>query len=148
METTYGIGSSKIKICCSSSQKNKTLIYLTQKALLLLYYSLIRSNVMYCLTSWCHGNKIFVNRIQRMANKFVRIIFKMQSRQSLKTVMQKFNVLSVNQLLTTQVALFVYKYEKGTLLLAFNDYLKKRLFQELPYLKLFKILPYLLQDCS
>ena len=44
---------------------------LSKRSLLLLYHSLINSQLSYCILNWCYGNKTLVKRLQRLCYKFV-----------------------------------------------------------------------------
>ena len=46
--------------------------YLNQEILLLLYNSMVKSHLQYCILTWCNGNKTLLQTLQRAANKFIR----------------------------------------------------------------------------
>ena len=45
--------------------------YLSSKAMLSLYHSLLISHVRYCITNWCFGNESKIQQLQRICNKFI-----------------------------------------------------------------------------
>ena len=51
-----------------------------------------------------------VQRVQSAANKFVRLIFKLDLRESVKDSMQQLGILTINQLAELETADFMYKY--------------------------------------
>ena len=63
------------KICVSYGTIKKISKHLDKKTLLVLYNSLIISHIRYCITTWHIGNKTTASKIQRIANKFIRMTF-------------------------------------------------------------------------
>ena len=98
----------KIRITCSVV--NKVRNHLSQRILLLLYNSMIKSHLQYCIMTWCNGNKTMIKHLQTAVNKFIRIIFGLNARDSVKDVMQKHSIFSTNQLEVLETASFMYKY--------------------------------------
>ena len=101
----------KIRITCSVV--NKVRNHLSQRILLLLYNSMIKSHLQYCVMTWCDGNKTMIKHLQAAVNKFIRIIFGLNARDSVKDVMQKHSIFSINQLEELETASFMYKYLSG-----------------------------------
>ena len=54
--------------------------YLDVNTLLLLYHTIVMSYISYCISAWYYGNKTMVNKIQRQANQFIRIIFALKKK--------------------------------------------------------------------
>ena len=104
--------------------------YLNQEILLLLllYNSMVKSHLQYCILTWCNGYKTLLQTLQRAANKFIRLIFKLNYRESVKNTMQQNHILTINQLFETELACFMHRYDHGKLPLACRALLKK-LFQ-------------------
>ena len=48
--------------------------FLTQEALLTLFHSLILSHIRYCITTWCYGHSVLLNKLQKICNKFFNMI--------------------------------------------------------------------------
>ena len=63
------------KICVSYGTIKKISKHLDKKTLLVLYNSLIISHIRYCITTSHIGNKTTASKIQRIANKFIRLTF-------------------------------------------------------------------------
>ena len=78
---------SKIRITCSIVHKIRN--HLSQRILFLLYNSMINSHLQYCIMTWCNGNKTMVKKLQSSVNKCIRLIFKLNYRNSVKTLMQQ-----------------------------------------------------------
>ena len=111
----------KIQITCSIV--NKVRNHLSQRILLLLYNSMIKSHLQYCIVTWCNGNKTMIKHLQTAVNKFIRIIFGLNARDSVKDVMQKHSIFSINQLEELEMASFMYKYLHGNLPETFKNLL-------------------------
>ena len=102
---------------------------LNSKTLLVLYYTMIQSHIMYCICTWCNGNKTLLSNIQRSANKFIRMIFQLDQRASVKSEMQENNILSIDQLMQHETACFMFKYITKALPNAFSNIFHENLIQ-------------------
>ena len=98
------------KISLTTSVVNKIKSLLNKQILFTLYNLLIKSHIQYCILIWGNGNKTMVQRLQSAANKFVRFIFKLDLRESVKNSMQQLGILTINQLGELETANFMYKY--------------------------------------
>ena len=87
--------------------------YLNQEILLLLYNSMVKSHLQYCILTWCNGNKTLQQTLQRAANKFIRLIFKLNYRERVKNTMQQNHILTINQLFEIELACFMHRYDHG-----------------------------------
>ena len=65
--------------------------------------------------TWCNENKTMIKHLQTVVNKFIKIIFGLNTRESVKDVMQKHSIFSINQLKELETASFMYKYLLGDL---------------------------------
>ena len=54
-----------------------------------------------------------IKHLQTAVNKFIRLIFGLNGRDSVKDVMQKHGIFSINQLEVLETASFMYKYLHG-----------------------------------
>ena len=63
----------------------------------------------------CNGNKTMIKHLQTAVNKFIRITFGLNARDSVKDVIQKHSIFSINQLKELETASFMYKYLHGDL---------------------------------
>ena len=88
---------------------------LTTKAMLILYNSLLLSHLRYCITSWCFGNRTKINQLQRICNKFIRAMYGIKRRGCVKNVMIKNELLNIQQLYESEIAILMYKFQKRTL---------------------------------
>ena len=62
--------------------------------------------------------KTLLQNLLRAANKFIRLIFKLKYRESVKNVMQQNHTLTINQLLANELACCMHRYDHGKLPLA------------------------------
>ena len=51
-----------------------------------------------------------VKKLQSSVNKFIRLMFKLNYRDSVKTLKQQYGVLTILQLEELETAIFMYKY--------------------------------------
>ena len=81
---------------------------LDRKTLLLLYHTLVKSHILYCITSWCFDNKTMINKLQCAVNKLMRSIFNVGKRQTVSYHMKDNNLLTIRQIRDLEIATFVY----------------------------------------
>ena len=88
--------------------------HLNKKSLDMLYYSMIVSHIRYCLTTWCNGNETTLLKIQRIANKFIRMIhlYGIHFKGSVKNAMCINGLMTVEQIQQRETACFMFKYSK------------------------------------
>ena len=84
---------------------------------------MIKSHLQYCILTWCNGNKTVVKKLQSSVNKFIRLIFKLNYRDSVKTLMQQYSLLTIHQLEELETASFMYKYLHDNLPVTFRNLL-------------------------
>ena len=88
---------------------------LTTKAMLISYDSLLLSHLRYCITSWCYGNSTTINQLQRICNKFIRAMYGIKWRGYVNNVIIKNELLNIEQLYESEIAILMYKFQKRTL---------------------------------
>ena len=76
---------------------------------------------------WYHGNVALKKKIQACANKFLRIIFYLKPRDSVREVMKENKLLSVNQIYNVELAKLMQKHALGTLPAPFTDIYRDQL---------------------
>ena len=80
--------------------------------MLSLYHSLLLSHVRYCISNWCFGNETRIQQLQRICNKFIRLVFGLKRRESVKKVMKQNGLLTIKQIYQVEIAIFMYKTVK------------------------------------
>ena len=123
------LGSHKWNCYCKKLRINTAVVrriqhYLNQEILLLLYNSMVKSHLLYCILIWCNGNKTLLQTLQRAANRFIRLIFTLNYRESVKNTMQQNHESTINQLFENELASFLHRYDHGKLPLACQVLLK------------------------
>lgn len=93
----------------------KTARFLNRNSLFQLYHSLILSHIRKGIIVWYHGNIALRKKIQACANKFLRIIFFLKPRDSVREIMKENKLLSVNQIFNTELAKLMQQQALGTL---------------------------------
>jgi len=59
MENAHAKILGKMKRSYGATKKKR--MFLNRTHLKILYYSMMQSNIEYCLNTWCHGNTVIVN---------------------------------------------------------------------------------------
>lgn len=93
--------------------------FLDRHSLFQLFHSLIMSHVRNNIVVWHHGHKALRKKIQACANKFLRVIFFLKPRDSVREIMKENNILSVNQIFHLEVSKIMQKVALGTATPAF-----------------------------
>ena len=89
--------------------------YFDKNILLLLYNSLIISHIRYGIGTWYNGNETTVINIQRIVNKFIRMIFGLHHRASVTNIIKENGIMTIDQINKLELCSFMYKYTKGLL---------------------------------
>ena len=95
---------SKLRSVFGTVIKVKSL--LNKRSLLLLYHSLINSQLSYCILNWCYGNKTLVKRLQRLCYKFVKLVFSINSTAC--DIVQENKWLTIDLILTKELIVFMF----------------------------------------
>ena len=114
---------SKLRSVLGTVIKVKSL--LSKRSLLLLYHSLINSQLSYCILNWCYGNKTLVKRLQRLCYKFIELISGINSNSSVCDIMKENKLVAIDQLLTKELIVFMFKQKNGKNPIAFKDIFTK-----------------------
>ena len=114
---------SKLRSVLRTVIKVKSL--LNKRSLLLLYHSLINSQLSYCILNWCFGNKTLVKRLQGLCYKYVKLFFNFNSSSTVCDVMKENKLLTIDQLLAKELIVFMFKQKNGKNPSAFKDVFTK-----------------------
>ena len=77
---------------------------LNSSSLLLLYYSLIHSHILFGLPLWGNANQSYLNRLQRLQNKALRIIADSKLKMSTSSKYYKLGILKLLVFYTLEIA--------------------------------------------
>ena len=86
--------------------------FLSPKAMLSLTHSLLLGRVRYCITNRCFGNESKVREIQRICDKFIRLVFNLKRHDSVKMIMKQSGLLNIKQIYQVELAIFMCKTVK------------------------------------
>ena len=93
----------------------KIACFLNKSSLFQLYHSLIISHIRTGIVVWYHSHIALRKKIQACANKFLRIIFHLKPRDSVRTLMKENNLPSVNQIFHFEIAKLMQKNSLSTI---------------------------------
>ena len=93
---------------------------LNEKTLLMLYHSLFMTHIRYCISSWCFGNETLIDKLQRLCNKFIRIIFNLSHRENVSHTMSEHNLITIKHMYTAEIGILMFKYHRNLLPRSFN----------------------------
>ena len=100
--------------------------FLTQEALLTLFHSLILSHIRYCITTWCYGRSVLLNKLQKLCNKFINMIICTNPAKKRNKEMIKDNIFNIQQLFKLNISIFMYKSFRKQLPSAFNNIFQRK----------------------
>ena len=113
------------KLRISNGVFKKASPFLNSKTLKILYYSMIQSRLSYCYCIWWERNKTALLRLQRSANKFIRMIYNIKHRSPVNDVLKSNEHRTIEQLANLEIACFMHKYENKIYLLHFAIFFTK-----------------------
>ena len=99
-------------------------LFLDCKTLLLLYHTLVKSHILYYITSWCFGNETMINKLHYEVNKLMSTAFNVGKRQTASHLMKDNNLLTIRQIKGLEIATFVHKFINKQLPLPFRHCFK------------------------
>ena len=115
----------QIRINFGKIRKVSSLLH--KKALMMLYNSLIKSYLTYCISSWYFGNTTMIYILQCSVNKFIRLIFNLNYRTSVTFTMKENEILSIEKLFKFGTADFMYRHFNNLLLSVFGHILDQNI---------------------
>ena len=76
---------------------------------------MIISHIKYGIGTGYNGNKTTVQKIQRIVNKFISMIFALHNRASVTNIMKGNGIMTIDQINKLELCIFMYKYTKNLL---------------------------------
>ena len=114
---------SKLNSCLGVSRKARP--YLSKHAMMTIYYSLMQSQTNYCIETWGswqpRGNKIILQRLQAVTNKYFRLLYNMDRDESVRHVLKSHNILNISQSYDFHVLQLMHKAAHNELPFSLND---------------------------
>ena len=86
-----------------------------------LYHSMIVSHIRYGISSWCHGNAIMKNSLEKTSKQFLKMVFANNNSEYIQQQMIEHRLLSIDQLLFFEVAIDMYKIHNKMLPICFTE---------------------------
>ena len=80
-----------------------------QDAMIKLYHSLIESCITYAMTTWCFGNTVMKNSLQRTCDTFLKCAFSINDIVTLRNIMKTKNLMTIDQLLFFELGKVMFK---------------------------------------
>ena len=89
--------------------------HLFPSSALLLYYALIHPHLSFGLPIWGSTYPTYIQKLQRLQNKAIRIIFNASRKHTLTPLYKKYGVLKLDDLFNYEMAKIMYQFFKQTL---------------------------------
>ena len=89
--------------------------YLPSSTLLLLYHALVQPHILYVLPLWGSSFPSYLNTMQRLQNKAIRVIAKAKFRDSVTPLYYKLKILKILELREYEMAKLMHQRSKGLL---------------------------------
>ena len=98
------------KLCITYGAIKKISKYFSKSIRLLLYNSLIISHIRYGIGTWYNGNKITVQKIQQIVYKFIRMIFGLHHKASVRNIMKDNGIMTIDQINILELCSFKFGF--------------------------------------
>ena len=96
--------------------------YLLKTYLLLLYNTLFHPHLIYCILAWSSTFSTYLNPLQTLQNKAIKLIEGLNHWQSSTTAYKKLKILKINELVKFEIVKFLHQHFNNKLLLNFQNY--------------------------
>ena len=87
----------------------KVSYYLLFNTLFTLYHALVHSQLLYALPIWAYTYKTYLNKLGKLQNKALRIIFKMPLRDPITQLYRCYGILKLNDLFDFEVVKLMHQ---------------------------------------
>ena len=88
---------------------------LPSSRLLLLYHALVQPHTLYALPLWGSSFPSYLNKMQRLQNKGMRVIVKAKFRDSVTPLYYKLKILKISELCEYEITKLMHQRSKGLL---------------------------------
>ena len=96
--------------------------YLRKTYLLLLYNTLFRPHLIYCISAWSSTVSTYLNPLQTLQNKAIKLIEGLSHWQSSTAAYKKLKILKINKLVKFEIGKFLHRHFNNKLPLNFHNY--------------------------
>ena len=93
--------------------------YLPKSYLLLLYNTLFHPHLIYCISAWSSTFSTYLNPLQTLQNKAIKLIEGLNHWQSSTTAYKKLKILKINELVKFEIGKFLHRHFDNKLPLNF-----------------------------
>ena len=93
----------------------------------MLYHSFFISHIRYCISSWCFRNETLIDKLQRLCNKFLRIILNLSHRENVTRTMSEHNLNAIKHMYKAEIGILMSKYHKNLLPRSFDKIFMKKI---------------------
>lgn len=114
---------SKLRTCLGIVYRIRSLANIS--CLLSLYHALATSYLSYCITTWHAGNTTLLEKIQKLCNRILKIIFNREHSSELNEILKKHSILKVGDVYKLHISCFVFKYLHNQLPQCFDGIFSK-----------------------
>ena len=92
---------------------------LSKNALLIIYHSLIMSQIRYCITNWSFGNVTWIKKLQKICSRFLKLTFGIYYKNDITPTMHENKFFSNENLYKFETAKVMFKHKNKQLSQAF-----------------------------
>ena len=96
--------------------------YLPKTYLLLLYNTLFHPHLIYCISAWSSTFSTYLNPLQTLQNKAIKLIEGLNHWQSSTTAYKKLKILKINELVKFEIGKLLHRHFNYKLPLNFQNY--------------------------
>ena len=110
------------KIARSISVISKLRFYLPQSSLVILYFSLVHTHLLYALPVWASTHNTYLSKLKRLQNKAVRIISRTSIKDRITPNYHRLEILKLDDLYTLEIAKLMYQFTQNKFPDTFDHY--------------------------
>ena len=110
------------KVARSVGVISKLRFYLPQSSLVILYFSLVHTHLLYAFPVWASTYNIYLSKLKRLQNKAVRIISRTSIKDRITPNYHRLEILKLDDLYTLEIAKLMYQFAPNKLPDTFDHY--------------------------
>ena len=109
------------KVARSVGVVSKLRFYLPQSSLIILYFSLVHTHLLYAIPVWA-STYTYLSKLKRLQNKAVRIISRISIKDKITPNYHRLEILKLDDLYTLEIAKLMYQFTQNKLPDTFDHY--------------------------
>lgn len=113
------------KLASSTFALSKVRNVLPEKTKLLIYNSLFRSHLEYCIIAWGKSNNSQMSKLQSLQKKCLRYVANVRINAHVNPLFLKYNLLNVSDTVDYNLGIFMYQHTYGGLPISFENFFQK-----------------------